>query len=542
MPSPLNKGRWMAELDLDEDKEFLLDGIINGFELIPADSTLSPAEMDNYSSSTKPDARDKVEQTLQEEIGEGNYVITPNRPTIVSALSAVPKAGSQELRLIHDCSMPAGRGVNSYVPSLDKFHFQTIDDAVKLVDTEYYLAKIDLRHAYRSVPIHPSNYPATGLKWTFSGDNSPTYLYDTRLCFGGRRSPGIFHRLTQSVKRMMHRKGFQGVVVYLDDFLIVSPSQEECELAFTTLRELLLDLGFQISPSKVVPPCQQLTFLGIVFDTRAMELCLPQSKLDETRVLINTFLARKRASKRQLQQLAGKLNWACRVVHGGRTFLRRILDSWNSLRSASAKFRFTPEFRKDLFWWQCFLAVFNGKRLLHSKVPIADVETDASQDAVGSYFRGDWEYSFLPADAPLVAPLHINIKEAFAIYLAVRRWGPQWANHHVIIHCDNQAAVAMINKGTTANPIVMSWLRHPFWLSAIHNFRLTAVYVPGIDNIRADRISRMHNGVALLHLYSEFCRYTPSHHVSNELLVNHMSPNSAFFLCSRFCTGLQGAH
>ena len=50
----------MAELDLDEDKEFLLDGIINEFELIPAASALSPAEMDNYRSSTKPEARDKV--------------------------------------------------------------------------------------------------------------------------------------------------------------------------------------------------------------------------------------------------------------------------------------------------------------------------------------------------------------------------------------------------------------------------------------------------------------------------------------------------
>eukprot|EP00112_Aurelia_sp_Birch-Aquarium-sp1_P008872 Seg199.7 transcript_id=Seg199.7/GoldUCD/mRNA.D3Y31 product="hypothetical protein" protein_id=Seg199.7/GoldUCD/D3Y31 len=101
-------GRWMAELQLDQDKEFLLDGIINGFELIPADSPLSPAEMDNYSSSTKPEARDKVEQTLREEIAEGNYNITPTKPTIVSAISAVPKADSQELRLIHDCSMPAG--------------------------------------------------------------------------------------------------------------------------------------------------------------------------------------------------------------------------------------------------------------------------------------------------------------------------------------------------------------------------------------------------------------------------------------------------
>ena len=189
------------------------------------------------------------------------------------------------------------------------------------------------------------------------------------------------------------------------------------------------------------------------------------------------------------------------MVHGGRTFLHRILDSLNSLRSASAKFSFIPEFRKDLSWWQSFLAVFNGKRLLHSKVPMADVETDAPQDAVGAFFRGDWAYSFLPADAPLVAPLHVNVKEAFAIYLAVRWWGPQWANHHVIIHCDNQPAVTMINKGTTANPTVMAWLRHLFWLSAIHNFHLTPVYFPGIDNIRADRISRMHNGVALLQSY-----------------------------------------
>ena len=156
----------------DDDKEFLLDGILNGFQLIPANSTLAPAEMDNYRSSTKPEARVKVEHTTREEL---DYSITDFKPTIVSDTGAVPKANSDELRPIHDCSMPEGLGVNSYVPSLDKLHFQTIDDAIKLVDHNYYLAKIDLRYAYRSVPIHPSNYPATGLKWTFSGDSLPTY-------------------------------------------------------------------------------------------------------------------------------------------------------------------------------------------------------------------------------------------------------------------------------------------------------------------------------------------------------------------------------
>ena len=102
---------------------------------------------------------------------KGNYVISTSKPTIVSALGAVPKSNSDELRLIHDCSMPKGQGVNSYVLTLDKLHFQTIDDAVNLVTPECYLAKIDLHHAYRSVPIHSANYPVTGLKWTFSGEH-----------------------------------------------------------------------------------------------------------------------------------------------------------------------------------------------------------------------------------------------------------------------------------------------------------------------------------------------------------------------------------
>ena len=59
--------------------------------------------------------------------------------------------------------------------------------------------------------------------------------------------------------------------------------------------------------------------------------------------------------------------------------------------------------------------MFNGKRLIHSKIMVADVQTDACNDAVGVAFRGDWAYSYLPADAPMLAPLHINFKEAFAM-------------------------------------------------------------------------------------------------------------------------------
>ena len=52
------------------------------------------------------------------------------------------------------------------------FKFQSLDDAIGLLKAGYYMAKIDLRHAYRTVHIHPDNYQATGLKWKFENNNN----------------------------------------------------------------------------------------------------------------------------------------------------------------------------------------------------------------------------------------------------------------------------------------------------------------------------------------------------------------------------------
>ena len=178
-----------------------MEGISRGFQLLPADASIIPAEMENYTSATGPDSRDKVEAAILEELEAGNYIITHSKPSIISALGAVPKPDSDDIRLIHDCSMPRGLGVNSYI-DIEKQSFQTLDDAAKLIGKRFYIAKIDLRRAYRSVPVHPPNHDALGLKWRFKGDKNFTYLLDTRLPFGGRSAPGIFHRLSQSVRHI----------------------------------------------------------------------------------------------------------------------------------------------------------------------------------------------------------------------------------------------------------------------------------------------------------------------------------------------------
>ena len=217
---------WLEELEGDDDCEFLLDGVKNGFKIVSNFDFVS-CECNNYNSVLDPAVKGLVEAQISEEIVEGRYCVVDDKPTIVSALGAIRK-NNGKVRLIHDASRPCGLAMNEYAEILEKQRFQSVDDAVKALVPNAYMVKIDLKSAYRSVAIHPDCFQATGLKWSFQGDDKPTYLVDTRLPFGSKLSPMIFHRLTQAVRRMMARRGFHNVIVYLDDFLIVERSLEDC--------------------------------------------------------------------------------------------------------------------------------------------------------------------------------------------------------------------------------------------------------------------------------------------------------------------------
>ena len=130
-------------------------------------------------------------------------------------------------------------------------------------------------------PFTPVILPLQVSNGSFEGDDDFPHFYDTRLPFGAKSSPEIFHHLTQAVRQMMARRGFNSVVVYLDDFLVIAPTQQACQVAYSTLLQLLQDLGFAISWRKVVGPTQKLVFLGIELDTKQCTMALPPTKLAE---------------------------------------------------------------------------------------------------------------------------------------------------------------------------------------------------------------------------------------------------------------------
>ena len=101
------------------------------------------------------------------------------------------------------------------------------------------------------------------------------------------------------------------------------------------------------------------------------------------------------------------------------------------------------------------------------------------------------------------------------------------------IYSDNEAAVHIINKGSTAHSLVMLALRELFWLSATYNFRFTARHIQGKLNVIADAVSRLHQPIKCLAFYQHLCSLAPTPDVDSVLLSHYMSRNSQNFLCCR---------
>lgn len=516
-------------LEGDPDRDYLINGIIEGFPIVDTDDmdTIPPAEVDNYASATSGPARRLVEARIREEIADGGYVIVDKKPRIVSALSAIPKPDG-DIRLVHDYSKPEHQGVNSYATK-DPCKYQSVQDALDLLEPNHYMAKIDLKNAYRSVNIKPSNRTLTGLKWTFSNDKHSTLMVDYRIPFGSRKSPAIFNRITQAIKRIMHRKGHPGVVAYLDDFFITAKTFTECLNAYNCLISLLRSLGFRINWKKVVDPCQSLVFLGIKINSVQGTLTLDPHKHENVCSLLKTTLCKKRLSKLQLQSMAGKLNWASSVVPWGRTHICSLYHTLADLNKDNHKVLIT-RIRDDLLWWLHALSTGSSTRRIWDNRQTIQFATDSSQHACGAFCLCDWLYCHWRQDIPSIADCHINIKELAAVLVGLHRWAPRFTTKHVIVHVDNAPVVSMINNGSTRSPVALHLLKRLAAVSLTYNFTIEAAYIPGSQNDIPDALSRLHEAGQLTRFCSLIQYSEPAQYWSPVyFLPHHVSPNA--FVC-----------
>lgn len=252
-----------------------------------------------------------------------------------------------------------------------------VDDAIQLVISKgqgALLAKIDIRSAFRLIPVHPADRHFLCMLW---GDQ---IFVDTCLPFGLRSAPKPFNiDLLEWIAKEY------GVLHYLDDFLTVgAPDSQECHQNLDRLIQLCEAI------EKVGGPASSLAFLGILLDTLRMEARLPEEKLKKIQDKVRAWLLKKNATKR----LVGLLQHAAKVVRPGRSFVRRMFMVAAKVKRLD-DFTRLNNFRSDLLWWHTFLAEWNGVSFLHHTLEgsVSDViiQTDASGSwGCGAFFNGKW--------------------------------------------------------------------------------------------------------------------------------------------------------
>ena len=86
--------------------------------------------------------------------------------------------------------------------------------------------------------------------------------------------------------------------------------------------------------------------------------------------------------------------------------------------------------------------------------------------------------------------VYIAFKELLAVVLSTEVWGSEWTGTHVLCYCDNEAATHMVASRSSKNPDLMHLLRCLFFIEAQFSFTLTLKHIPGVENDRADDLSR----------------------------------------------------
>ena len=298
------------------------------------------------------------------------------------------------------------------------------------------LYKIDISRAFRHIKIDPRDYFLLGLR-------HKDYYLDTCLPFGFRHGSGIFQRLSDAIRFIMKSQGYD-VINYIDD-IIGFGTITTAKSSFETLTNLLQKLVLDISIKKLVHPTTKVTCLGVDVDTVNFTVAIPDQKLSEIIHVCHSWTQKSQCSKKELQSLLGSLLYVSKCVKSARFFLNRMMDTLRS-HFGREKILLDIHFYRDLNWFKIFLITFNGKAFFVHRPVLATIELDACLKGLGAIYINKVYAIPIPQYCQNFSIVHL---EMLNILVAVRVWKQNWKNQRVLIKCDNQAVVSVLNSGKT---------------------------------------------------------------------------------------------
>ena len=489
--------KWLGEVVAPGEVDVMLGEIKFGVSIgrSPAESVV---ESDNWPSAVQlaPQVTEVIMSDLRAGKLLGPFEHPPFTHYIVSPLGAFLKRDRIKIRLIHDLSYPKSLSVNvSIDPDEYSLQYSTIDHAVSAINSvrDPLVSNIDLKDAYKAIGVREQDWHLLGFKWCIEGVGGP-YFFSKVLSFGLRSAPALFDKFAHALEKVMAIRGVTGSIIrYVDDYLLVTGDSEDAASQLDLMIDIARDAGFTIQDSKVTRPCKSLEFLGIVIDISAGVLRISDERLTEVREILADAIGAKRATKRRLLKIIGKLAFCARVVRTGRAFLGRLIGLSKTAKHLHHHVGISPSARADLIWWRDCIQSHNGTRLINVDWSVGTVNhifTDASDYGCGGYFDDSWFAIVYTGSFSALRDQSINWRELHTAVKALVTWAPSIAGSRVIFHIDNMVTCHLLNKLYSPIPPLMELVRAWCLTIEAHSIEVCVVYISTEDNYLADSLSR----------------------------------------------------
>lgn len=537
--NPLRRQRaaWVALCGGCEGFEFIAYVLEHGLAVCAPAQRPVPFVVPNHGSCADPVRGPIAAEVLAGEVREG-MLWAPSpwlraRCQWVHALGVLHKAPGK-VRVIHDFSAPAAGSLNNCIDYV-RLRYDGIDEAFAGMRPGCYMAKIDITAFFRHVGLDPADWELMSFEW------HSELLTDTRLNFGQRNAPEVAYRFAMAVKwavlralEGLHLSSWAAVRVVCDDWKVQAGTYDACMAVWRTVLWVLRSLGFAINelPHKSVPPTQLLIFLGLQFDSVRMTVALPAAKLAKAVAVIAEVLVATKVTRRQLDRLFGYLQYCANVVFGGRAFLHSVrrlrFRSDGVVRGAWHKVHVSSSLRRDMRWWLDHLGLLNGDRGVPIVARTAEADAlDIFLDArggpggVGVFCdgaflgltgaetnarypareagTGAWCALASPGvarrvDTGAILPpsREANHWELFAFAVLLDVFPDVLRDRFVVVHSDSVSAIKCVRDFSAAldSPEMAHLTRVVLGQMVRLNVRIRPQYVPGVDNVLADPLSR----------------------------------------------------
>lgn len=377
------------------------------------------------------------------------------------------------------------RYLNEFV-HYNHFKQETFSVVLDLLQENDFMAKIDMRDAYFSIPIHDEYQKYLKFSW-----NGILYKF-VCLPFGLKSAPFLFTKILKPVFACFRHQNIR-CSYYIDDSLNMNGDSEVCLVNTHTMVDTLTALGFTINHEKsVLVPSQRIVFFGFFIDSVQFKVFLTEEKVQ------------KLVSKADIL-----LNNGIIIVRDLASFIGLIINAFHAILEAPLHYRclerdktrglgqdidydneviLSQDSRQELLWWVQNASVKNGKRIRPKQVCL-HCRSDASLMGYGAldldsnrHVSARWRFDEYG--------LSINHLELLAIFYALQALYSSKVGVHIGIQSDNICAIKYINDmgGIVSKP--MDSLAKQIWDWCIHrDIFISASYIPGALNT-ADYFSR----------------------------------------------------